>query len=84
MQNVHDPQPAVHGIQRHGRFDQLVGDERPEHDPRPVPPRDQKRVLAVEADARADGALTVDVVVGVDEHAVLAAEPAPELVELLA
>ena len=49
-----------------------------------MPPRDQERVLPVEADARARRPLAVDVVVGVDEHAVLAAEPAPELVELLA
>ena len=59
-------------------------DERAEHDPRAVTPRDQHRVLAVEADARADGALAVDVVVLVDEHAVLASEPAAERVELLA
>ena len=49
-----------------------------------MPPRDQKRVLPVEADARARRPLAVDVVVGVDEHAVLAPEPASELVELLA
>ena len=45
-------------------------------------PRDQERVLAVEADARASGCLTIDVVVLVDEHAVGAAEPAAERVEL--
>ena len=61
-----------------------VGDERAEHDPRAVPARDQQRVLAVEADARARGGLAVDVVVRVDEHAVGAAEPAAERVELLA
>ena len=49
-----------------------------------MPPRDQERVLPVEADAGTRRALAVDVVVGVDEHAVLAPEPAPELVELLA
>ena len=44
--------------------------------------RDQERVLAVEADARAGGCLAVDMVVLVDEHAVGAAEPAAERVEL--
>ena len=71
-------------LERRGALDLRVRDERPEHDPGPVTPRDQHRVLAVEADARADGAFAVDVVVLVDEHAVLAAEPAAERVELLA
>ena len=61
-----------------------VGDERSEHDPRAVPARDQHRVLAVEADAGARCGLAVDVLVRVHEHAVLAAEPAAELLEPLA
>ena len=71
-------------LERRGALELRVRDERPEHDPGSVTPRDQHRVLAVEADARADGAFAVDVVVLVDEHAVLAAEPAAERVELLA
>ncbi len=47
-------------------------------------PRDQQRVLAVEADAGARGGLAVDVLVLVDEDAVVAAETPPERVELLA
>ena len=49
-----------------------------------MPPRDQQRVLAVEADAGARGGLAVDVLVLVDEDAVVAAETPPERVELLA
>ena len=80
MQSVHEPQSSSSGgVARSRRRD-----ERPEHDPRAVPPRDQHRVLAVEADAGADGALAVDVLVRVDEHAVVAAEPAAELVQPLA
>ena len=75
---------AAAGVEGRRRLDHLIGDERAEHDPRAVAPRDQERVLAVEADARARGCLTIDVVVFVDEHAVGAAEPAPERVELLA
>ena len=71
-------------LERRRRLELGVGDERAEHDPRAVAPRDQHRVLAVEADARARGRLAVDVLVLVDEHAVLAAEPPAELVELLA
>ena len=52
-----------------------VGDERPEHDPGAEPPRDQQRVLAVEADTRAGRGLAVDVLVRVHEHAVGAAKP---------
>ena len=66
------------------RLELDVGDERAEHDPGAVAARDQHRVLAVEADARARGRLAVDVLVRVDEHAVLAAEPPAERVELLA
>ena len=73
MQSVHEPQSSSSGARS---LELGVRHERPEHDPRTVTPRDQHRVLAVEADARADGALAVDVVVLVDEHAVLAAEPA--------
>ena len=49
-----------------------------------MPAGDQKRVLAVEADARANGSLPVDVIVFVDEHAIRAAEPPAEGVQLLA
>jgi hypothetical protein len=45
---------------------------------------DQHRVLSVEADARTRGCLTVYVLIGVHEHAVLAAEPTPELVQSFA
>src|SRR5439155_23209028 len=55
-----------------------------EHDPGAVFARDQQRVLPVEADPRARRSLAVDVLVRVDEYAVVAAEPAPELVQLLA
>ena len=61
-----------------------VGDERAEHDPGAVPARDQHRVLAVEADARTRRGLAVDVLVRIDQDAVLAAEPPSELVEALA
>ena len=81
MQSVQEPQSSSRGAER---LDLGFGDERAEDDPRAVAPRDQHRVLAVEADPGADGALAVDVVVLVDEHAVLAAEPAPERVQLLA
>src|SRR5581483_1862971 len=37
-----------------------VGDESPENDPRAAPPRDEERVLAVEADAAPRRRLTVD------------------------
>ncbi len=49
-----------------------------------MPLRDQDRVLAVEADSAARRSFAIDVLVRVDEHAVLAAEPPPQLVELLA
>ena len=75
--------PAVE-LERRRRLDLDVGDERPEHDPGAVPLGDQQRVLAVEPDSGPRGALPVDVLVRVDEHAVGAAEPAAELVELLA
>ena len=45
--------------------------------------RDEQRVLAVEADAAAGGRLAVDVLVRVDEDAVVAADAPAELVELL-
>jgi hypothetical protein len=45
---------------------------------------DEHRVLAVEADAGPGGALAVDVLVLVHEHAVVAPEPPAERVELLA
>ena len=61
--------PAA-GVERRRRLELDVGDERPEHDPRPVGARDQHRVLADEADARALGARAVDVLVGVHEHPV--------------
>src|SRR5581483_2737204 len=69
------------GFQRNRAFDLDVRDERSEDDPRAVPARDQHRVLAVEAEAGAHGALAVDVLVRVDEHAVRAAESPAELVE---
>ena len=46
--------------------------------------RDQQRVLAVEADAAPRRRLAVDVLVRVDEDAVVPAEPSAELVELRA
>src|SRR5439155_12532011 len=66
------------GLHDGGRY------QRPEHDPRAVAPGDEHRVLPVEADARPGGRLAVDVLVGVDEDAVLAAEPASQLVQALA
>ena len=81
MQRRHSPQSSV---ERRRRLELDVGDERAEHDPGAVAARDQQRVLAVEADAAARGRLAVDVLVRVDEDAVRAAEPAAELVELLA
>ena len=81
MQSRHEPQSSSSGARR---LDLDVGDERPEHDPGAVRARDQHRVLAVEADARAHRALAVDVVVRVDEHAIAAAEPPAERVEPLA
>ena len=47
-----------------------------------MPARDQHRVLAVEADARAGSRLAVDVLVRVDEHSVGAAKPPAENIEL--
>ena len=61
-----------------------VRDERPEHDPGPVGAGDEHRVLADEPDAGALGSRAVDMVVGVDENAVGAAEPPAERVEPLA
>jgi NADPH:quinone reductase-like Zn-dependent oxidoreductase len=70
--------------ERRRRLELLLGHERSEDDPRAVAARDQHRVLAVEAHARAGGRLPVDMLVLVHEHEVLAAEPPPEEVELLA
>ena len=81
MQRRHSPQSSV---ERGARLDLDVGDERAEHDPGAVAAGDQHRVLPVEADPRADGALAVDVLVRVDEHAVGAAEAPAERVEALA
>jgi hypothetical protein len=61
-----------------------VRDQRPEYDPRAVAAGNHQRVLAVEADPGAHGALAVDVLVRVDEHAVGAAEPPAQRLELLA
>src|SRR6266571_1373343 len=58
--------------QRRRRFELTVGDERAEHDPGAETAGDQERVLAVEADAGARRRLAVDVLVLVDEHAVVA------------
>jgi NADPH:quinone reductase-like Zn-dependent oxidoreductase len=49
-----------------------------------VAPGDEQRVLAVEADAAPRRRLAVDVLVRIDEHAVRAADPLTELVELAA
>ena len=47
-------------------------------------PCDQHRVLAVEADARAPGALAIDVLIGVHEHPVASTEEPAQLVESVA
>src|SRR6266404_941964 len=73
--------PAVE-VERRRRLDLHVGDERAEHDPRTVRARDHQRVLAIEADTAARRRLAVDVLIRVDEDAVLAAEFATERVEL--
>src|SRR5688500_6899730 len=64
------------------RFDLRGGDERAEDDPGAEAARDQQRVLAVEADARAGGALAVDVLIRIHEHAVAAADSLAERLEL--
>src|SRR5207249_6117933 len=74
---------AAVGLERRSRLELSVGDERPEHDPRAVPPRDEQRVLAVEADPAAGSCLTVDVLVCVDEDAIGATDACAELIELL-
>src|SRR6185437_10453866 len=51
------------------------------HEPRAVPAGDQHRVLAVEADPGPCRRLPVDVLVRIDEDAVLAAQAPPELIE---
>src|SRR5581483_10916716 len=67
------------------RLELDVGDERAEHHPRPVPRRDEHRVLPVEADAAARGSFAVDVLVRVDEHAMApAADLATESFQLRA
>src|SRR5439155_11937314 len=71
-------------LERRGALDLCLRDERAEDDPRPMAARDQHRVLAVEADSGPDRPFAVDVIVLVDEHAVLAAEPPAERLELLA
>ena len=75
---------AAIGVERRGRFDLPVADQRAEHDPGAVALRDQHGVLAVEADPGASGGFAVDVLVLIDQHAVGAAEPLAELVELVA
>ena len=74
---------AAVGAERRRRLELHVRDERPEHDPGAVSLRDQERVLAVEADSGSEGGLAIDVLVRVDEDSVVAAEPAPERVQLL-
>src|SRR5438128_1226259 len=69
---------AAVGAERLRRLDLGGGDERSQHDPRTVSARDQQRVLAVETDTRARRRLAVDVLVRVDEDAVVAAELTPE------
>ena len=80
-----DAEPALAAVEleRRGRLDLDVGDERAEDDPRAVAPRDQHRVLAVEADSGPRGALAVDVLVRVDQDAVPAPEARAERLELL-
>jgi len=79
-----EPAGAAVELERRRRLDLDVRDERSEHDPRSEAFRDQQRVLPVEADARARGALAVDVLVRIDEDAILAAERSAEPVELRA
>ena len=74
---------AAAGVERRRRLELGSRDERAEHHPGAMPARDQHRVLPVEADARARSSLAVDVLVCIHEHAVLAAEPAAELVQAL-
>ncbi len=81
MQRRQSPQSAS----KAGVAVELDGrDQGPQDDPRAVLPRDQHRVLAVEPDAAPGGSLAVDVLVRIDEHAVVAAKPAAEHVEPLA
>jgi hypothetical protein len=70
--------------ERRRRIELPVADQRPENDPGPVAARDQHRVLAVEPHPAPRGGLAIDMLVRVDEHAVLAAEHAPDRIELLA
>src|SRR4051812_22167836 len=79
-----EPTLAAVKIERRGRLELDVRDERSEHDPGAVPARDEERVLAVEADTAPRGTLAVDVLVRIDEDAVLAAQLPAQLVELLA
>ena len=73
-----DAEPAVPAVEVEGRarLDFGVRHERTEHDPGSVATRDGHRVLAVERDACVHGCRPVDVIVLVDEHAVVAAEQA--------
>src|SRR5262249_4745521 len=55
-----EPALAAIGVERRRRLELDGRDERAEHDPRAMPPRDQHRVLAVEPDAAPRRRLTVD------------------------
>src|SRR5579871_1504901 len=70
-------------IERRRELELGVGDQRPEHDPRAVPARDEERVFAVETDSAAGSGFAIDVLVRIDEDAVRAADAPTELVELL-
>ena len=74
---------AAIGVERRCGIELDGGDERAEHYPRSMALRDEQRVLAVEADAASCRALSVDVLVRIDEHAIRAADLTAERVELL-
>src|SRR5207302_8795340 len=69
-----EPALAAVELERRRGLELEVGDERAEHDPRAEAPRDEQRALAVEADSGARGRFAVDVLVCVDEHAVVPVE----------
>src|ERR687891_2969625 len=70
-------------LERPVRLDLDVGHEGPQDDPGAEAARDQQRVLTVEADAGAGGALAIDVLVRVDQDAVLSSQSPSELSQLL-
>ena len=81
MQSVHAPQSSSSGGV--GSTSTSVTSV-PSTTQEPWRARDQHRVLAVEADSGPRRSLAVDVLVRVDEHAVGAAQPPAERLELLA